>query len=407
MQENPHITEFGITQTPQSEFDTRLGKVDAALQKAGAGAMVFFSAAAITYLTGSPLVATERPMAFVYQPGGASALLVPRLEAEHAAMQLPQYRIAVYPEYPGERHPMHYLADLLRELGLAGAGLAADSDGYPPVYGYSGPALSEVLGRDHLILLPRLIQQLKVHKSEYEISLIRESARWSNYAMTLLQEYTKPGLREYEVSFRAGFDAVGVMLKTLGHRYRPNSLSDSSVLVGYRGQIGPHSYYPHAVTTNAAFARGDVLGCYATADIGGYICELERNFFMGEPTAEQRRYYLLAQELQQVAFAALRPGAACSDVDRATRKFFKDNHIEQHWRHHTGHCLGSGMHETPVLDIGEDHPLLPGMCFSVEPGIYVQGVGGFRLSDTVVIREHGIERITYFSRELADMIIDC
>lgn len=402
-----HMTEFGITQTPQSEFDARLARVDHALAQAGAEAMVFFSAAAIAYLTGSPLVATERPIALVYAPGKQPALLVPRLEYEHAQMQLPQCRVSVYPEYPGERHPMEYLADLLREQQLHNVALAADSDGYPAVYGYSGPSLSAVLGRNDLILLPRLIQTLKVHKSEYEISLIRESARWANYAMTLLQEYTKPGLREYEVSSRAGFEAASVMLKTLGHRYRPNSLAESSVLVGYRGQIGTHSYYPHAVTTNAVFHKGDLLGCYSTADISGYICELERNFFLGEPSARQREFYGLAKELQEVAFAALRPGALCSDVDRAAKAFFKEHGIEAYWRHHTGHSLGSGMHECPVLDVGDHHVLEPGMCFSVEPGIYVQGLGGFRLSDTVVVREHGIERITYYSRELEDMTIDC
>lgn len=399
-----HMTEFGISKTPQKEFDARLARMWKEIESAHLDGMVFFSSASITYLTGSPLVATERPMALVCTPNGGLVMLVPRLEYEHAQMQLPQCCIVCYPEYPGKRHPMYFLGNLLQELGLAQGALGADSDGYPPVYGYSGPSLSQVLGREDLAFFPRLIQKLKVCKSEYELSLIRESARWSNYALALLQEYTKPGLREFDVSFQAGNDAARTMLKTLGGRYHPNSLSDCGVWVGYRGQVGVDSYYPHAVTTNAQFRRGDLLGCYASADVGGYICELERNFFMGPPSEEQRKYYQLVVELQETALEALRPGVRCCDVDAAVQKFYQKHHLEDAWRHHTGHSLGSGMHECPVLDIGDETEVQPGMCFSVEPGLYIKGVGGFRLSDTVAVHQNGIERVTYYSRDIESLI---
>ena len=402
-----HVTEFGISQTPQAEFDRRMARMWKEVEEQHLAAMVFFSCDAVTYLTGSPLIPTERPMAFVCTPEGEQAMLVPRLEYEHAQMHLPGCHIACYPEYPGERHPMLFLVDLLKEMGLENKALGADSDGYPPVYGYSGPSLSSVLGRDDLKFFPRLVQKLKGHKSEYELSLIRESSRWSTYALSLLQDYTKPGLREFDVSFQAGLDGAQAMLKTLGKRYQPNSLSDCGVWVGYRGQIGVHSYYPHAVTTNAMFHKGDLLGCYASANVGGYICELERNFFMGEPSDVQRKYYDLTVELQQTALEAIRPGNRCCDVDRAVRGFYAKHGLEDAWRHHTGHSLGSGMHECPVLDVGDETLIEPGMCFSVEPGLYVKDVGGFRLSDTVAVHEDGIELVTYYSRDIESLICPC
>lgn len=401
-----HVSEYGISETPEREFELRLSRVKTALEENRLDGIVFFSADAIRYLTGSPLIQTERPIAFVYAGDGRKAMLVPRLELEHAEQHLKGCRILCYPEYPGERHPMYYLADLLREMKLDAVRLGADSDGSPPVYGYSGPALTQVLDGPGPILIPRLIQNLKVKKSGYELDLMRESARWSNYALSLLQEYTKPGLRESDVSFRAGNDGAQVMLKTLGPRYRPSSLTDGGVLVGYRGQIGTHSYYPHAVTTNAMFRSGDMLGTYSCANVMGYSSELERNFFLGEPTAEQKKYYGLVVELQKTALAAIRPGALCSDVDAAARSFFRENGIEDTWRHHTGHSLGTGMHENPVFDVGDHTVLEAGMCFSVEPGIYVKGVGGFRLSDTVAILEDGVELVTYFSRNLDSLIIE-
>lgn len=402
-----HVTEYGISSAPREEFQRRLEKVRAVMEEKNLDSIIFFSADAIFYLTGSPLIQTERPIALIYTLEGKQALLVPRLELEHAESYLPNCCIACYPEYPGERHPMYFLADLLKEMNLDGRPLGADSDGYPPVYGYSGPSLTQVPDRMEVTLLPRLIQSLKVVKSDYELDLMRESSRWSNYALELLREYTKPGLKEYDVSFRAGNDGAQAMLKTLGPRYRPSALTDGGVLVGYRGQIGTHSYYPHAVTTNAMFRRKDMLGAYSSANIMGYSSELERNFFLGEPTKEQQKYYELVLRLQETALAAIRPGALCSDVDRAAKQFFQEHDIMDAWRHHTGHSLGSGMHENPVFDVGDHTVLEAGMCFSVEPGIYVKGVGGFRLSDTVAIHEDGVELITYYSRNLENLIIDC
>ncbi len=401
-----HVWENGISVTPPEEFAARQQRVSRELEAHGAQAMVFFSSDAMFYLTGAPLIPTERPMALIYQIGGEKAFFVPRLELEHTQLYV-DFPVRSYPEYPDETHPMQHLADYLKELGLAGKALAADSDGYPGVYGYRGPSLSQVLDRDDLILLPVMIRDLKVHKSAFELELIRESARWSNYGLALLQERTKPGLREYDVSFPSGNDAAQTMLQTLGPRYRPAALTDSGVMVGYRGQIGRHSYFPHAVTTNAMFRKGDLLGAYSSAIVMGYLAELERNFFLGEPDAQQQKYYEMTVELQRTALEAIKPGALCSDVDRAVRQFYRDNGVEACWRHHTGHSLGSGMHENPVLDIGDHHVLEPGMVFSVEPGLYVEGVGGFRLSDTVAIHEDGVELVTYYSRDLEHLIIEC
>ena len=396
----------GIGPVPQSELDARLEKVNEELDKHGAKAMVFFSATNITYLTGSHLIATERPIAFVYVPGGEKAFFVPLLEREHAAATTEGYRIVTYDEYPGETHPMLLLKELLQDMGVAECTIAADADGYPPAYGYEGPALSEVLGHE-VVVLSRMVQHMKEIKSEYEQSLIRESAKWSNLAMGLLRDYTKPGLTETDVCARAGHEASQMMLRALGSRFQVSSDVETPVITGYRGQIGPDSYFPHATTTNIPFRKGYVLGCYAQSTVSDYICELERNFFMGEPTDEQKKYYDLARQLNRVCIEAVKAGEPCSSVDRAARKFYKDNGIWDCWRHHVGHCLGTGMHEMPVLDIGCDRILQPGMCFSIEPGIYVEGVGGFRLSDTILVHEDCVEVVTFFDRDIEKLVIDC
>ena len=393
----------GIAGIPEHEFNYRLSRVAKALEENGQEGMVFFSAASIAYLTGSPMMQTERPMAFIYKTDGTRAMLVPRLELEHAQETVKNCDIRWYPEYPSERHPMYFLADLLKELKLDKK-VAADGMGYPGVYGYHGPSIPEVVEGCEVMLMGDLIQQLKILKSETEIEFLRVSAQWANYSLTLLQQYTKPGLREIDVSSRACNDAAQAMMRTLGKRFHPSSPIGCGIYCGYRGQIGKRSYFPHAVTTNAMFRDGDMLGSGASANILGYASELERVLFIGEPTAEMQKYYQLSVEAQDAAIAMIKPGNRCCDVDREMLRFFKEHDLMPYWRHHTGHSLGTGDHEAPFFDIGDETVIEPGMCFSVEPGIYVEGLGGFRLSDTVVVYEDHLELLTYYSRDIEDLI---
>lgn len=392
----------GIAGIPESEFDRRLKCVSDKLESLELDGMVFFSAASIAYLTSAPMMQTERPIAFLYRTDGTRAMLVPRLELEHARDTVKNCEIRWYPEYPSERHPMYYLADLMKELKLD-RHIAADSLAYPGVFGYHGPTITEVLDCK-VTQLSNLVQQMKVHKSEVEIEFLRTSAQWSNYALTLLQQYTKPGLREIDVSSRACNDAAQAMMRTLGDRFHPSSPIGCGIYCGYRGQIGTRSYFPHAVTTNAMFHEGDMLGSGASANILGYASELERVLFIGEPTAEMQKYYRLAVEAQDAAIAVIKPGNRCCDVDREMLRFFEEHNLKAYWRHHTGHSLGTGDHEAPFFDIGDETVIEPGMCFSVEPGIYVEGLGGFRLSDTVAVYEDHLELLTYYSRDIDHLI---
>lgn len=380
-----------------------------ALARAEAGrreldALVLFSPAQIFYLTGFAFIATERPMALIVS-GEATVLFVPRLEEEHASTHAAVDRVVSYPEYPTEKHPMRRLAELLAGLGLERARLGADGDGYPGVMGYRGPRLSEVLPGVSVKTVRDLVEDMMMVKSAEEIELIRESARWGNLAHAYLQEHTRPGVIESEVSLRASYKATAAMIRALGPEYRPLSWTSPGARAGYRGQVGKQSAIAHAITTNARIQAGDVLVTGASAAVGGYYSELERTMIVGAPTPEQRRYFGLMLDAQQTAFDAIRPSRPCSDVDRAVRAFFEKHNLMPHWRHHVGHAMGIGIHEAPFFDIGDDTEMRPGMVFTVEPGIYVQDFAGFRHSDTVVVTEGGMEILTYYPRDLESLTI--
>lgn len=194
------------------------------------------------------------------------------------------------------------------------------------------------------------------------------------------------------------------MIKTLGRSYAARSAGRSGASAGFRGQVGANSALPHAITVNAVLKKGDVLVTGAGASVAGYGSELERTMFVQEAGDEKRRFFDHMMATQEIAFGAIRPGCKCSDVDKAVRDYFDRHGLWEYWRHHTGHALGLLGHEAPFFDSGDDTVIEPGMVFSVEPGFYVPGLGGFRHSDTVVVTPTGIEFLTYYPRHLEDLI---
>ena len=298
---------------------------------------------------------------------------------------------------------MHVLKQTLEDMGISGQ-IGADSDGYPWILGYRGPALSELTGAT-VVRVTGFIEDLLMVKSEAEIALIRESVKWGNLAHRLLQRYTRVGATETEVALRASNEATLAMLDTLGRLYRAQSVFEDGASAGYRGQIGRNAAIPHSLSNNITFQPGDVLVTGAGAPMWGYNSELERTMIIGQPTDEQCRMFEHMKKAQEVAFEAMRPGAKCSDVDRAVRQYYEGNDLMKYWKHHSGHAIGLRYHEGPFLDLGDHTELKPGMIFTVEPGLYAANLGGFRHSDTVVITHDGLDILTYYPRDLESLII--
>ncbi|MCL6452366.1 MAG: Xaa-Pro peptidase family protein [Alicyclobacillus sp.] len=386
----------------REERAARRARVLASMQERSLDAAVIFSPTSIFYLIGFHFIPTERPMAMILRASDTT-LFVPRLEHEHAEQVSDALRVVSYPEYPSPVHPMQRLAELLKELGLANARLGVDSDGYGSSWGYRGPRLSQVV--EGATVVPEVgawIEEMRMCKSPAELALIRESCRWGNLAHVLLQRYSKPGAREIDISMRATQEATAAMIDTLGPIYRPAGSASASA--GFRGQIGPNSALPHAVTVNATLRAGDTLVTGAGADIYGYHSELERTMFVGEPNAEQRRFFELMLGAQNLAISLIRPGIPCKEVEQEMQRYYQEHDIVAYTRHHTGHNIGLQGHEMPFLDLGDDTILQPGMLFTIEPGLYVNGLGGFRHSDTVVVTETGVEVLTYYPRNLDALI---
>jgi Xaa-Pro dipeptidase len=373
---------------------------------AGVDGMVWWASHRVQYLSGFAFVPTERPIGMVITGDGESMLFVPRLEVEHAEAYAHVDRVVSYPEYPDRVHPMRLLADELQALGLgrAGARFGGDGDGYPKVMGYRGPRVTELTGADFEPLDDVLETMMQV-KSPAEIALIRESARWAGRAHELLQERTAVGRGETEVEAEVAALANAELLAAYAGTYRPLSWGRSGPHAGYRGQIGAHSALPHSLTINAVFQPGDTLVTGATCPMFGYWSELERTMVIGEPSRAQRDAFAHMLALQDLAIDACRPGRSCASVDEAVRSYVHEHGLADAWRHHVGHNIGLRYHEGPFLDVGDETEMQPGMLFTVEPGLYLPGLGGFRHSDTILVTDGAPEFLTDYPRAFERLIL--
>jgi D-alanyl-D-alanine dipeptidase len=132
----------------------------------------------------------------------------------------------------------------------------------------------------------------------------------------------------------------------------------------------------------------------------GYGSDTTRTVHVGEPTEEEAEVYEVVRRAQQAGFEAVRPGAACQDVDRAARGVIAEAGYGEQFIHRTGHGIGLTVHEPPYIIEGETRPIEPGMCFSIEPGIYLPGRFGVRIEDIVAATAGGGRRLNDTSREL-------
>lgn len=396
------------TRVPDGEFQERLAAVRDRIAGTDADAGVWFGATSIEYLTGFGHIQTERPVVLAVT-GDRVEITVPRLEVERVETNPRIDAVHHYFDYPGGR-PIETAAEMLSDLGADL--VAVDVDGAPGVMGYKGPKLSEFVDVES----QDWVSRMRWAKSDAEVELVRESARWGNLAHRYLADYTEVGAHPATVSQRASMDASRAMLDALGDEYVPRTRGDGPAHAGFI--TGEQTALPHGHTANRRLREGDVLITGASANVDGYYSELERTMFLGEPSDEQVHYFELMLEAQTIAIEALGPGVPISHVDEQVWNYFEEQGVTDLAQHHVGHNIGLDGHEPPYIDRGwtqhceerrmreqRDAEMEVGHIYTIEPGIYTDEYG-YRHSDTVAVTEDGSEMLTYFPRDLESNIID-
>jgi Xaa-Pro dipeptidase len=393
-----------------SEYEARARRLREILGERNLDGLVLFHPVRMAYVTGFFHISTERPMAIVVSGERGIGGLIPHLEDGHFGKAIGVTDVAIYPEYPtgGGKHPMEHLAGLLDSMKLSrkGVRLGYDNNGYLDINGYDGPRLSDVVGNMVETVPARdIVDRMRAIKSERELQLITESCVWGNFAHRLMHDAVEVGRSAMDVWLEASAEASRVMVASLGPGYQPLMTAFGFPALAVFS-AGSNTVMPHGLSSAMGIRPGDVLVTGAGADVGGYQSELERTMIVGEPTKPFVEHYEAMMTLQQVAFDALRPGRTLAEAEEDVSTAFAELGVAEMQRHHTGHGIGLEGHEWPFIDKGSaDVTIEENMVLTVEPGIYVPGLAGFRHSDTVVIRADGAERLTYYPRDLESMVI--
>lgn len=166
---------------------------------------------------------------------------------------------------------------------------------------------------------------------------------------------------------------------------------------------GLHSSMPHAVPTDKELMDGDFVTMDFGCKVNGYCSDMTRTVVIGTADDRQREIYDIVLQAQEAALQIIRPGIKCCEVDEAARKVIREVGYGECFGHSLGHSVGLEIHETPCFAQKDESILRPGMVITVEPGIYVEGFGGVRIEDVVVITEKGCRNLTHSPKELMEV----
>jgi D-alanyl-D-alanine dipeptidase len=369
----------GSTAAPftADDYGARMDRAARAAADAGLAGLLVAPGPDLVWLTGyAPTATTERLTLLVLAPGQAPVLVVPTLEAPDAA-KAPGASALTLRDWTDGMDPYAATAALLDASGSFGV---SDNAWAMHLLG-----LQKTLPATSYASLTEALPMLRAVKDAAELELLAAAGAAADATFEDIRNVPFAGRGESEIAAD-----LGRLLRAHGH-----AQVDFTIVAS-----GPNGANPHHEVGDRVVERGDMV----VLDFGGlkdgYGSDTSRTVHVGEPTDEERRVHDLVREAQEAGFRAVRPGVACQEVDRAARAVIADAGYGDHFIHRTGHGIGVTTHEPPYMIEGEEQPLVPGMCFSVEPGIYLPGRFGVRIEDIVTVTEDGGRRLNTTSREM-------
>ncbi|HZG60474.1 MAG TPA: Xaa-Pro peptidase family protein [Anoxybacillus sp.] len=237
-----------------------------------------------------------------------------------------------------------------------------------------------------LIPVSGVVEKLRLIKSDSEIKILKEAAEIADAAFKHILDFIRPGIKEIDVANELEF-----FMRKNG---ATSSSFDIIVASGYRSAL------PHGVATDKVIEKGE----FVTLDFGayykGYCSDITRTIAVGEVSDELKKIYEIVLEAQLRGMAGIKPGMTGREADALTRDYITEQGYGEYFGHSTGHGLGMEVHEGPALSVRSDTVLEPGMVVTVEPGIYIAGLGGVRIEDDTVVTKDGNQSLTHSPKDL-------
>lgn len=377
-------------------FDRIVTRVRQTMAAAGFDGLLTDDPEDVAHLTGFFHHPCERPVAVFLAPDGEVLLLVPELEVDHARDQDARARLVSYAEYPGVVNPF---AALFPTPPAGRLGVTTQITQHRLNLLRNGSGHSQWQPTDLLV-------GVRAVKEPEEVVLHREAARITDVMLVAGTDLVREAVAaagelpsEAELARHVGSVGTGEMYAA------HDDVVVVSFLAGGLVYAAQNSVRPHGLPSGYRLRPGDTFMLSLGCAVGGRFVEGERTFVLGEPDARQRRYHDAVRDAQAEGSRAIGPGVRCADSNARCLAVLRDAGLGEFLRHRQGHGIGLGMHEPPWLEDGDDTVLLPGMIVSNEPGLYVPGHAGYRISDSVLVTETGSEPLTSFPRDLDHCVV--
>lgn len=343
------------------DYRARMARAADSAAAAGLAGVLVAPGPDLVYLTGYRPAATERLTLLVLASGQDPVLVVPTLEAPDAE-RAPGASALTLRDWTDGKDPYAAAAPLLDVEGRFGI---SDNAWAMHLLG-----LQQELPETSYVSLTEALPMLRAVKDAAELERLAAAGAAADATYGEILKVRFSGRKETDVAAD-----LAALLGQFGH-----SQVDFTIVGS-----GPNGANPHHEAGDRIIERGDMV----VLDFGGlkdgYGSDTSRTVHVGEPTPAEQHIHDVVQEAQRAGVEAVKPGAACQEVDRAAREIIDEAGYGDLFIHRTGHGIGVTTHEPPYMIEGETRLMVPGMCFSVEPGIYLPGRLGVRIEDIVTV----------------------
>lgn len=366
-------------------IERRLERLAAGLRRDGCAAVALMPGANLRYLTEIAMPPSKRITLAFFPVDGQPSMVLPQMEAPQveATSRVP---LRLYGWADGQG-PADALRRCLEDLDLAGARIGVE---HTAMRVLELRALQQAAPGIHDVDATGLLAEMRMAKDADELGLMREAVRIVETALRYAIDQIRPGVtteRQLAIIWEQAMrDAGGEGIAF-----------DTSI------GSGPNGANPHHHNSNRVLSPGDLVVMDGGAVYRGYLSDITRTIGIGPLSTGARDIYAAVLAGNTAGRAAAGPGVSGAAIDKAARDAITARGYGEFFLHRTGHGLGLEIHEPPYIVAGSDTPLPAGTTFTVEPGVYIVGVGGVRIEDDVVITPDGAESLTTFPRELVEL----
>lgn len=360
-------------------LEERRRKAYSALQEAGIDRALLGDPMSINYFTGVHVTPYERFYGLILDSeAGTCTMVNPGVDANCMRGRV---REIMYDDADGPKESIRKAVGKCKKLAVE-----------TKYYSMSvGKMLHEVT--EDIVDIGTIVAKLRMFKDADEIKTMQRAADIVDDALVYVSDKIKPGMTEKQLN---------LMLYTYMANI-PGVVTDEFIILVLAAD---NSANPHGVSGDYAFKDGDIILIDFCAYYDHYWSDITRCFFLGHignPKLEE--IYNIAKGANLAGIAAVRPGVTAKSVDAAARKYITDAGYGKYFLHRTGHGLGLSVHEEPYITAVNDIVLEEGMTFTIEPGIYLEGIGGVRVEDDILVTRDGCRVLTKTSKNLHDHII--